>query len=429
MKLLKILFFALAYLTWPNIAFAAQNNDVSSFTNQTLSSLFVVATLASVFFLIRGGYLYLMSSGNPDSLEEAKKTIRNALIGLILVLGAGTVSSIFQNAFSNPSVSSTSSQINLTPIVPTTPQGGLTQVLIDAIAGFLQNIIQSATKPLVDGIISFLTTTPPLVSNSVIFNFWLVILGIANSLFALMVALLGFHVMSASTFGFDEIEFKHLLPRVGLAFLGANISIFLVDWIVLLCNTLVNAVLKATGGISSAWVLNAFDPSSLAAGTTSLITLIFMVLFVILAVVLLLFYISRLIIIALGAVLSPLIFLLWAIPKFADYAEISAKTYITSVFSIFVHVVLIQLASAFLAVPGQTGTNSLLSILVGIGLLFTLLKTPSIMMQLVMYSGGRQIIKKLGGQIMNVVASAGEATATATKAAASTKTAPRRRMA
>jgi hypothetical protein len=154
-----------------------------------------------------------------------------------------------------------------------------------------------------------------------------------------------------------------------------------------------------------------------------------MVLFVILAVVLLLFYISRLIIIALGAVLSPLIFLLWAIPKFADYAEISAKTYITSVFSIFVHVVLIQLASAFLAVPGQTGTNSLLSILVGIGLLFTLLKTPSIMMQLVMYSGGRQIFRKLGGQIMNVVASAGEATATATKAAAGTKTTPRRRMA
>ncbi len=429
MKLLKILFFSLAFLAWPNLVFAAQNNDVSSFTNQTLSSLFVIATLASVFFLIRGGYLYIMSSGNPDSVEEAKKTIRNALIGLILVLGAGTVSSIFQNAFSNPTVTSTSSQINLTPIAPATPQGGLTQVLIDAIAGFLQNIIQSATKPLTDGIISFLTTTPSIVTNSVIFNFWLVILGIANSLFALMVALLGFHIMSASTFGFDEIEFKHLMPRVGLAFLGANISIFLVDWIVLACNSMVKAVLNATGGISSAWVLNAFDPSSLVAGSTNLITLIFMILFVILAVVLLLFYISRLIIIALGAVLSPLIFLLWSVPKFADYAEISAKTYITAVFSVFVHVVLIQLASAFLAVPGQSGTNSLLSILVGIGLLFTLLKTPSIMMQLVMYSGGRQVIKKIGGQVMNVISSAGEATATATKTAAGTKLTPRRRMA
>jgi hypothetical protein len=50
------------------------------------------------------------------------------------------------------------------------------------------------------------------------------------------------------------------------------------------------------------------------------------------------------------------------------------------------------------------------------------------MMQLVMYSGGRQVIKKIGGQVMNVISSAGEATATATKAAAP-KIAPRRRMA
>lgn len=429
MKLLKILFFVgFIFVAMPKNAFAAQNSDVLAFTNQTLSTLFIIASLASVLFLIRGGYMYITSVGKPDSIEDAKRTIRNSLIGLVLIIGAGFISSLFQNAFNAPTVSSTSSQLSLTPITPTTPSGGLTQVLIDAIAGFLQNIIQSATKPLTDGIISFLTTTPSIVTNSVIFNFWLVILGITNSLFALMVALLGFHVMSASTFGFDEIEFKHLLPRVGLAFLGANISIFLVDWVVLSCNVLVQAVLHSTGGINSAWVLNAFDPSSLVAGSTNLITLIFMILFVILAVVLLLFYISRLIVIALGAVLSPLIFLLWSVPKFADYAEISVKTYISAVYSVFVHVVLIQLASAFLTVPGQHGTNSLLSILVGIGLFFTLLKTPSIMMQLVMYSGGRQVIKKIGGQVMNVISSAGEATATATKAAAP-KIAPRRRMA
>jgi hypothetical protein len=369
MKLLKILFFVgFIFVAMSQNAYAAQNSDVLAFTNQTLSTLFIIASLASVLFLIRGGYMYITSVGKPDSIEEAKKTIRNSLIGLVLIIGAGFISSLFQNAFNAPTVTSTSSQLSLTPITPTTPSGGLTQVLIDAIAGFLQNIIQSATKPLTDGIISFLTTTPSIITNSVIFNFWLVILGITNSLFALMVALLGFHVMSASTFGFDEIEFKHLLPRVGLAFLGANISIFLVDWVVLSCNVLVQAVLHSTGGINSAWVLNAFDPSSLVAGSTNLITLIFMILFVILAVVLLLFYISRLIVIALGAVLSPLIFLLWSVPKFADYAEISVKTYISAVYSVFVHVVLIQLASAFLTVPGQRGTNSLLSILVGIGL-------------------------------------------------------------
>ncbi|MCL4417759.1 MAG: hypothetical protein M1365_13905, partial [Actinobacteria bacterium] len=297
------------------------------------------------------------------------------------------------------------------------------QVLLDAIAGFLQNIIQSATKPLIDGLISMITTTPSIINNSVLFNFWLVILGITDSLFVLIIALLGFHFMSASTFGFDEIELKHLLPRIGLAFLGANISIFLADWIVLSCNTMVKALLNSTGGIGSAWVLNAFDPVALATSSTQLITLIFMLLFVILTIVLLLMYISRLIIIALGAVLSPLIFLLWALPKGSDFAEVSVKAYVVSVFTVFVHVAIIQLASAFLTIPGQQGINPLISILVAIGLFFTLLKTPSIMMQLIFYNTGRGIIRKVGGQIINVVSTnnASSASASAAKTEVSQK--------
>lgn len=31
--------------------------------------------------------------------------------------------------------------------------------------------------------------------------------------------------MSASTFGFEEVEIGQLLPRIGLAFLGANVSL------------------------------------------------------------------------------------------------------------------------------------------------------------------------------------------------------------
>jgi hypothetical protein len=386
-------------------AFAAQNSEVATFTSQTLTTFIILGVIASVFFIVLAGYKYITSTGKPDAIEGAKHTLRNAIIGLVLILGAALVQSILNSAFSNPAPSTGATAISLTPIVPTTPTGGLTQVLLDAIAGFLQNIVQSATKPLVDGIISFLTTTPEMLSNSVIFNFWLIILGITDSLFAIVVALLGFHLMSASTFGFDEIEFKHLLPRVGIAFLFANTSLFWANWIVVTCNTLVRALLHATGGIEAAWILNAFNPATLTTGTTAIITLIFMLLFVILAVVLLLFYITRLILVALGAVLAPLIFLLWAVPKFSDFAEISIKAYIVMVFSIFVHVVVIQLASAFLTIPGQQGTNSLISILVGIGLLFTLLKTPGILMQLVFYNNGRGLVKKVGGQIMNVISS------------------------
>jgi hypothetical protein len=388
------------------------NPEIATFTATTLNTLTLFASLFASLFLIKGGYLYITSSGKPDALESAKKTIRNALIGLVLVLSANTLVSLLQGALTTPSIPLTSNVQMLTPIEPVEPEGGLTQVLMDAIGSLLQNIIQSATKPITDAILGFLTTTPTLATNSVVFNFWLVMVGITDALFALLIAVLGFQFMSGSTFGFEELELKQLLPRIGLAFLGANTSIFLIDWIIGLVNVLIHAVLKATGGLNQAWITNAFDPASLSLEQIAFITLIFMILFVVLAVVLLLFYITRLITIALGAVLSPLIFLLWALPKFSDFAEISARTYLTTIFSLFIHVVVIQLAAAFLTLPGQVGSNSLISILVGIGLLLTLLKTQSVMVQLMFYNSGRTLIKKMSGQIMNVVSSKQSETAT-----------------
>ncbi|MCL5411926.1 MAG: hypothetical protein M1150_04315 [Patescibacteria group bacterium] len=387
----------------------AASGDIKSYATETLSLIVLISSLASVLFLIRGGYLYVTSAGNPEAIASAKKTIRNALLGLALVLAATVIQSIFSNALNTSSTATPTNQFSLSPIQPADTTGGLTKVLIDAIAGFLQNIIESATKPLVDGVIGFLTTTPSVASNSVIFNFWLVTLGIADSLFVLVLALLGLQLMSADTFGFQELEFKQILPRVGLAFLGANISIFLIDRIISLNNALIKTVLDATGGIEKAWVLNAFDPTSLASGATSLITLVFMILFVILVIVLMLFYISRMILIALGAALSPLLFLIWAIPKTADLAEIAVRGYLVTIFSIFIHVVIIQLASAFLTIPGQSGTNSVISILVSIGLFFTLLKTPSLMMQMVFYTSKNGAVKKIGGQILNVIGGGSQA--------------------
>jgi hypothetical protein len=394
----------------PDIAFAASNNVVAQFTSNTLTVLITLGSLAEAFFLIRGGFQYITSTGKPDELDAAKKTIRNALIGLVLVIGAGVFSSILQNAFITPSSGSTASTLTLKPIQPVTPSNGLAQAIIDAVVGFMQAIVQSATKPLVDGIISFLTTTPSLLTNSVVFNFWLVIVGIVDSLFAIVIALLGFHVMSASTFGFDEIELKHLLPRIGLAFLLANTSIFIIEWIISICNLLIQAVLSATGGIDHAWVLNAINPQLITsipngAATTVLITLIFMLLFVVLSIMLLIFYISRLIVISVGAVLSPFICLLWLLPGFTDFATIAMKSYFITIFTVFVHVVIIQLASSFLTLPGQSGSNALISVLVGIATFFTLLKVPAMIIQFAFYSASSSVMRKLGGQIINVFTS------------------------
>jgi hypothetical protein len=410
----------LAYLFLPSPVLAA-SPEITAYTNDTLSIITLISTAAAVFFLIRGGYLYLTSTGNPQALDQAKKTIKQALIGLVIVLAAGVITSVFRNAVNSGTADGGATSLQLAQIESVKPSDGLTQVLIDAVASFMQNIIESATKPIVDGVLGYLTTTPSLLNNSVIVKFWLISLGIVDSLFVLAVALLGLHFMSASSLGFEEVELKQLLPKIGIAFLGANISLFLADYAIITCNTLVKAVLDSTGGLNHAWVVNAINPTTLINGTTPLITLIFLALFLIVAIVLLLMYISRLIMISLGAVLSPFIFLIWTLPKFADTAEMAVKTYLVSVFMIFIHTVVIQLAGSFLALP-ESNENSLISIAIAIGLFLTLLKVPSLMMQAVLYTSRSGALKKIGGQIINVISA--DNSSSATRAAAATTSTP-----
>mgnify|MGYP000168033338 CR=1 FL=1 len=169
---------------------------------------------------------------------------------------------------------------------------------------------------------------------------------------------------------------------------------------------MIHAVLNATGGLGHAWILNAFDPAALVSGATALITLVFMVVFVILAVVLMLYYISRLMLLAFGAAVSPFIFLLWLLPKTSDFAESSIKAYVVTIFSLFVHVVIIQLASAFLTIPDQVGANPFISVLIGIALFMLLLKSTSMILQLALASQSMGMMKKLGSQVMNVISPA-----------------------
>ena len=385
--------------------FASSGQDIAHFTSDTMQLIFLFASLIATVFLVKGGYLYMISSGSPDKLESAKKTIRNALIGLLLVLSATTISTVLHGALS-PDANTATQTISLPKIQEAPPAAGISQVLTNAITGFLQNIVQSATKPLIDGIIGFLTTTPTLLSNQTIVHFWLITVGIADTLFVLVVALLGLQVMSTSTLGYEETTLPKILPRLIIAFLGMHASLFLMDLVISLCNALTTTLLNVTGGIDHAWVLNAFSTNNLFTSPQSipLITLLFLVLFMILSVVLLLMYITRLITIGLAAVLSPFIFLLWAMPRFSDFAEISMKSYVVSVFIVFVHLVIIQLASAMIAVPGENiKDNAFLAVLVGIGLFFMLLKTPSLMMQLIMYTKGNSIVRIATSQVINVM--------------------------
>lgn len=402
-RILPFLLLTSILLAVPNPIFANTDTpDLATFTNSTVQLITIIASAASALFLVWGGYQYIVSSGKPDKLHEAKIIIRNSLLGLLLVISAFTVVSIFRGSYENATTETTAQIPELQQVEVVSPENGLSQVIIEAVMGFAQMILQSSVKPVVEGIISSWGSTPLLLTNSTIHKYWLVSLGIVDSLFVIVVALLGLQLMSAHTLGFEEIEFKQILPRIGLAFLGANVSLFLADYCVQLCNVLVKTVLDTSDGLAYAWIVDATHPASLLSGTAPIVVILFLLLFLLLAIVLWFLYISRLIMLALGAVLSPFIFLLWMLPKFSDFANIAIKSYLSTVFIIFVHVVIIQLASGFLIVPEQSG-NSLVAIAVAIGLFFTLIKTPSIMMNMMLYTSGNGSMRKLGAQIINVI--------------------------
>ena len=409
MRLLKVISFWVPFIAmWlmvVNLAYGVETaTEISNYTNNTLSIILAIAGVAEVLFLIKAGYEYMTSAGKPDNLISAKKTIRNAIVGLVMIIGAALLVSIFNSALSANTTETANSTINIASLESATPSDGLTQVLIDAVSAFMQNIIESATKPIVDGVLGYLATTPSLLANKTVVNFWLISLGIVDSLFIVVVALLGLRVMSGDTFGFEEVELKQLIPKIGLYFLGANVSLFLADYILITCNTLVTAVLNSTGGLSHSWVVNIINPQTLFTPNTNapLITLIFLIIFLIVAILLLFMFITRLIIISIMAVLSPFIFLLWTLPKFSDLAEIAMRSYMVAVFMVFVQVVVIQLAASFLSLP-ETSNNSLISIAVAIGLFLTLLKVPGSLSQMTFYVSGSRGFKKMGSQLINVI--------------------------
>jgi hypothetical protein len=361
------------------------------------------ASLVCVVFLIIGGFHYMTSAGHPEKLEQAKRVIRNALIGLVIVLSAVTLTSILVHAYSRPSTPPLASSFPaLSAIQPASTSSNLVDVLINAITGLLNSIIQSAGAPFMKALSYFTSSTTLMASNASVLNLWVAVVGMADVIFVLVVALIGFHVMSCASFGMDEIEIKHLLPQLALVFLLMNSSMFVIDGLISFSNAMIHAL---QAGPQSVWgVLTSVVQQASSVGIAALII---MLAFLAFAVILLVYYVGRIVTLYIGAVLSPLVVLLWLVPGFRDFAVNAAKTYVATIFVLFVHVVILALAASLLggmAVDGTTHTpDALMAMVIGLATLMALLKTQGIMMQLSYASIGPRTIRKLSGQLVTGV--------------------------
>jgi len=396
-------------LTATHLLLLADASDASktmkSFLAPVMTSMIGLASVAVVVFLVYGGISYMSSSGDPEKLEHAKKVIRNALIGLVMVIGAGTLVAILSHAYTSAGPSVTDKMPALTAIKPAEPSGVVSQV-INLLMGVLTTLVESMGQSFLGALAYFTASTPLMMTNSSVFNMWLAIVGITDALFVLVVALLGFHVMSFATFGLEEIEFKHLLPRIGLAFLLVNTSLFLIDAVISLSNGMIDAI-NAAFPATSVW-------SSLTlvvgqANTLGLAGLLIMVAFLILSVMLMIYYVLRLMTLYIGAVLSPIVMLVWLLPGFRHFAEAAARAYASIIFVLFINVVIMDLAASIFggmssATPDHS-LNPLMAMVVGIAMLLALLKTQGVLTQLSYASLGPKTTSQLGSLILNVVTS------------------------
>lgn len=382
----------------------AASGVIKDYLVPTMLMLGGLATLGCTFFLIMAGFQYMTSRGSPDKLEHAKRMLRNALIGLVIVLAAGTLTAVLTNAYGSAAQTGVENIPRLETIEQPDQGLGIADVLIKAVVGLFRNIIETAATPFIAALDYFTHQTPLMAQNPSVFKLWLTILGIADALLVLVLALIGFHVMSAASLGLEEMEIKHLIPQLAFIFLLMNMSIFAIDAIIGLSNVMINAIEAAFSSI------NIWDSLTLVTQLSSgmgLVALMIMVVFLILSVILLVYYVMRIVTLYIGAVLSPIVALLLLLPGFKDFALTAIKTYLTTIFVLFVHVIILQLAASLIAstvlVDENAAPNTLMAMLVGIATLISLLKTQNVLMQMTYVSAGPRALRKLGGQFINGV--------------------------
>lgn len=80
----------------PQVAYA-QSADVAkieTFIRNIIQIMTTLSGLVAAGFMAWGGFRYITSSGSPDALESAKKTLMYSAIGLVVVLSAFMLSNM-----------------------------------------------------------------------------------------------------------------------------------------------------------------------------------------------------------------------------------------------------------------------------------------------------------------------------------------------
>lgn len=85
----------------PAFAATAGVSNVENFIRSVITVLAGLAGLVATGFFVVGGFSYITSSGNPEHLDRAKRTILYSAIGLAITVGAFVLSNIVTTLATN----------------------------------------------------------------------------------------------------------------------------------------------------------------------------------------------------------------------------------------------------------------------------------------------------------------------------------------
>lgn len=77
-----------------------QDQTLSQLILDFIQLLLMFAGPLAVLFVIIGGFYYITSAGNEEQAQKGKRTLLNALIGIIIVVLSYTIVTVLQNTIS-----------------------------------------------------------------------------------------------------------------------------------------------------------------------------------------------------------------------------------------------------------------------------------------------------------------------------------------
>ena len=261
------------------------------------------------------------------------------------------------------------------------------QCLLNQAAQWLAKALFSVIQPIVDTIdrtsLNFITQTPPAgtYSNATVMQFTTWSIGVVDAAVAVFIVIAGYNLMIARQIGARYHDVMEVLPRIALAVLAANLSLFFIRFFIDLENALCQGVTDLFGlTFLTNTIVGLFQGNLVSAGLlVFLLAMVLGVMNLLLAGQMLL----RLALLVLLIVLAPPAFLCWALPQTQGYARLWTSTFAATVFVQFFQVSALALGTMLISYTSTAHLlnldSTVLALLISIAVLYLVLRIPGML--------------------------------------------------